>query len=153
MSRYNLRPVSDRELQKVNNRIDEKIARRRQQEHASKSKPEPPKPQPSPPQPSSTSKTTPSRSLNTTRSDTNPPSRNDEYSIFRDPPAATASLPPRTRVTSILKNKHAFVAFQSQQDQSRTLGEELGLNFSLDPEPTQRPQSAIRDFKVCFNRL
>lgn len=84
----------------MNNRIDDKIVRRRQQESASKSKPEPKaqteRQQPPPPP-------IPPPKANPSRPETNPPLRNEEYSIFRDPPAATASLPPKTRVKLFLK--------------------------------------------------
>ncbi|CAF3929554.1 unnamed protein product [Rotaria magnacalcarata] len=133
--RYNLRPVSDAELQKINARIDEKIVRRRQQQYEQEKKAKQPQPQ-------QTTKSEPIRSSppsisTTSRSLTNsaaPSSNNEEYSIFRDPSVKTA-LPTTAR----------------SLQQSKTLAEELGLNVSLDleSEVKQRTQAQndFRNFK------
>jgi hypothetical protein len=91
---YDLRPVTDDELQKINARIDNKIVRRRQQQHEQEqqSKQSQIKPAPSRSSPSTTYN--PSHSLmNSTASS----SKDEEYSIFRDPPT-NASPAITTRV-------------------------------------------------------
>ena len=94
---YNLRPVTDSQLQIINGRIDEKISRRRQQQyereqkskqsHQQQQRQQPTKSEPIHSSPSSTSNSscTPINS-NVSRSN------NEEYSIFRDPPSS-ALLP------------------------------------------------------------
>ncbi|CAF0878902.1 unnamed protein product [Adineta ricciae] len=131
--RYNLRPVSDSDLQKINRRIDDKIVRRRQQQYEQEQK--------SKQQQQQTSKTASARPSASTSSTTSakapplPPSSNEEYSIFRDPPTRASESSTTTR---------------PQQGQSRTLAEELGIDISLDPEPNkvrEKSQSDFRDFK------
>jgi len=100
-SRYNLRPVTDDEIQIANGRIDEKIARRRQQQYEQEQKSKQPQPQPQ----QQTTKSTPAHSSPSSTSDSSrplmnssaPSSNDEEYSVFRDPPAS-ASLPATTRV-------------------------------------------------------
>ncbi|UJR31924.1 hypothetical protein I4U23_019398 [Adineta vaga] len=144
--RYNLRPVSDNELQKINRHIDDKIVRRRQQQYEQEQKAkQTQKPQEttkptairSSPSTTATTKTSAaavaasssSKTSNVTSSD------NQEYSIFRDPPARTSQ---------------STTTAQSNQRQSRTLAEELGIDISLDPDSNtnrQKSQTDLRDFK------
>ena len=103
---YDLRPVTDNELQKINGRIDDKIVRRRQQQHEQEQKSKQSQQQeqqqqttkPAPVRSSSSASTSnPSRPLTNSSA---PSSNNEEYSIFRDPPAPT-SQPSTTRVITI----------------------------------------------------
>ncbi len=114
---YDLRPVTDNELQKINGRIDDKIVRRRQQQHEqeqkSKQSPQQEQQQTTKPAPvrssSSASTSNPSRPLTNSSA---PLSNNEEYSIFRDPPAPT-SQPTATRVIliSFFINKSLFFVY------------------------------------------
>ncbi|CAF3779493.1 unnamed protein product [Rotaria sp. Silwood1] len=130
--RYNLRSVSDAELVKINSRIDDKIGRRRQQQYEQEQKSKQiTKSEPirsSPPSISNSSRPLINSDITT--------SNDEEYSIFRDPPAATASRPTTTT--------------RSQQH-SRTLAEAIGLNLSLDLESDiknqQKTQNDFRNFK------
>ncbi|CAF2947254.1 unnamed protein product [Rotaria sp. Silwood2] len=132
--RYNLRAVTDGELLKINRSIDDKIGRRRQQqyEQEQKSKQREQTTKSEPVRSSSPSSSNSSRSL---VNSTAPTSNDQEYSIFRDPPPAIASLPTTTR----------------SQQHSRTLAEALGLNLSLDLESDvkqqQKSQNDFRNFK------
>jgi len=118
---YNLRPVTDDEIQKANGVIDEKIVRRRQQQYEQEQKskqpqqqqPQATKPTPARSSPSSTSN--PSRPLVNSSA---PSSNNEEYSVFRDPPAS-ASLPDTKRVISILFSIYLYFSFISRKDNQK----------------------------------
>ncbi|CAF3713788.1 unnamed protein product [Rotaria socialis] len=129
--RYNLRPVSDAELQKINARIDEKIVRRRQQQYEQEKKAKQPQPQPQATTKSEPIRSSPPSISTTSRSLTNsavPSSNNEEYSIFRDPPV---KITPPTTARSL--------------QQSKTLAEELGLNVSLDLESEVKQRAKAQD--------
>jgi len=89
--------MTDDELKKINDRIDNKIARRQQQQQST------PKPDlvQSPP---TTTFSLPPPIVNTTM----PSFNNDEYSIFRDLPA---SRPTTTTVFSCSMKKEVFIYF------------------------------------------
>lgn len=105
-SSYNLRPINDNEIRKVNHQIDEKISRRRQQqyEHEQKSKQAPQQPAPKP-EPTRSSTSDASRSLMNSAA---PPSNEEEHSIFRDP-APSTSRPTSARVIQFLTLQSYFL--------------------------------------------
>ncbi|CAF3737764.1 unnamed protein product [Rotaria sp. Silwood1] len=123
--RYNHRSITDDDLKKINDRIDEKIARRHRQQQQqqqtteSSSVPSPTMTFNPPPPPPPSIPTTTTTSFN-----------NDEYSIFRDHYASRSTT-------------------TSQQQQPRTLAEALGINISFDPQPIlkQSPQNDLSNFK------
>jgi hypothetical protein len=86
--------MTDDDINKINARIDEKLARRRQQQQQQQqtSKLAPVEPSPPPPPPPATTMSLPSYPIVDTPART---FNNDEYSIFRDPPV---SRPTRTTV-------------------------------------------------------
>lgn len=97
---YLLRPVTDDELHQINGRIDEKISRRRQQQYEQEQRSKQSQSQSQSQQ--QTNKSTPvTRSSPSSTSDSSrslinssaPPPNDEEYSIFRDPPSSTVSLP------------------------------------------------------------
>ena len=103
--RYNLRPINDNEIRKVNHQIDEKISRRRQQqyEHEQKSKQSPQQPAQKPAPTRSSTSDAPRSLMNSAA----PPSNEEESSIFRDPPSS-ASRPTSARVILFLSLQSYF---------------------------------------------
>ncbi|UJR14786.1 hypothetical protein I4U23_001774 [Adineta vaga] len=129
--RYNHRAMNEEDLKKNNSRIDEKLARRRPQSQQQQQQIV----QSANPGPVSTTTTTtttttalPTTTISTPQysiKDTSVTSfRNDEYSIFRDPPVSRP-----TTTTS--------------QQQQVTLAEALGINIAFDQSSAFQQQQSL----------
>ncbi|CAF2779731.1 unnamed protein product, partial [Rotaria sp. Silwood2] len=120
---YNHRSITDDELKKINDRIDEKISRRHRQQQQQQQQQQTTG---SPSVASPTITSNPSPSITTTMTT---PFNNDEFSIFRDRPVSHPTT--------------------TSQQQPRTLAEALGINISFASQPIlkQPPPNDLSNFK------